>query len=94
MDNNEAKEVRIFEGLKEMTAKLAHRNNDEYMIFKMKIKNLFRYEKDNMNTLKDVIECRNKVHYEYSRQGLPGFTSNSMKLQGNFHIHSGSCVEI
>jgi len=39
-----------------------------------------------MATLKEVIECRNKVNYEYFRRGQPAFTSNKLKLQGIYRL--------
>lgn len=51
-------------------------------MYRDRIKGLFRYEKDNMHTLKEVFDMRSKVHNEYIRQGNPQFTSNSMRMQG------------
>jgi hypothetical protein len=93
-DNNESNELRIYEGLKEMTVKLANRMDGELNAFKSKIKNLIRYEKENMTTLKEVFDMRSKVHSEYQRQGSPAFTSNSMRIQGTSSTMKGSNVEI
>lgn len=62
-DNNQASDIRLFEGLREMTVKIANHINSDYNIFKNKIKQLFMYEKHNMTTLKEIIEARNKIHY-------------------------------
>ena len=51
-DNNQAKDVRVYEGLKEMSVKMGNRINSDIHIFRDKIKNLIRYEKDNMTTIK------------------------------------------
>lgn len=66
-----------------MTVKLANQINGDFNIFKCKIKNLLLYEKSNMTTLKEIFEARNKIHYEFQKQGSPPFSSNSMRIQGN-----------
>lgn len=54
-------------------------------MFRNRIKGFFRYEKDNLTSLKETIENRNKIHSEYIRFGSPPL--NSGKLKGN-------CMEI
>ena len=53
--------------------------NEQFIIFKSKIKNIFRYEKDNMMTLKEVFEQKNKIHAEYVKQGQPPLSQTSQK---------------
>ena len=81
-DNDDNSEFRIFEGLREMTTKEANKVNEMYSMYRDRIKGLFRYEKENMFTLKEVFDMRNKIHSEYNRQGNPVFTSNSMRMKG------------
>lgn len=85
-DNNENSEMRLYEGLKEMTFKLANQVNAEQDIFKSKIKGLFMYEKHNMTTLKEIYDARHKIHSEYVRHGSPPFASNSMRMQGIYVV--------
>lgn len=60
-----------------MCNKMHNSMNEQYVIFKTRIKNILRFEKDNMTTLKEVFEVRNKIHAEYSRQGYPTLSKNS-----------------
>jgi hypothetical protein len=37
-----------------MSVKMSQKLSDQHLIFKHKIRNLFRYERDNMTTLKEL----------------------------------------
>jgi hypothetical protein len=56
--------------------------NEQYIVFKSRLRNVFRFEKDNMNTLKELFESKNKIHYEYARQGYPMLSSTSKTSSG------------
>ena len=75
-----------------MTSKMSARVSGDLNVFKDKIKNFIRYEKDNMTTVKEVFEGRNKIHSEFQKQGSPSFTSNSMRIQGIRFKYQGSNV--
>jgi hypothetical protein len=51
--------------------------NEHYVILKARIKNILRYEKDNMMTLRELFDIKNKVHYEYIKQGAPMLSKSS-----------------
>lgn len=36
--------------------------NEQCVVFKTRVKNILRFEKDNMMTLKQLFETRNKIH--------------------------------
>lgn len=44
--------------------------SSQYTVFKTKIHSLFRFEKENMTTFKEINEVRNKMYNEYLKQGL------------------------
>ena len=44
--------------------------NEQHSIFKNKIQTLFKYERENMNTIKETNEIRNRMFAEYVKQGL------------------------
>lgn len=51
-ENDEPKEFRVYEGIREMCNKMHNSLNEQCVIFKTRIKNILRFEKDNMMTLK------------------------------------------
>lgn len=55
--------MKIYEKFKEVCAKLQNNLNDHNFMFKAKIGNMFKYEKENMYTIKDVVDIRNKINY-------------------------------
>ena len=70
-ENNSSKELRIFEGLREMGVKMQNTIGEQCTTFKSKIYSLIRYEKENMWTIKEIIDQRNKINFEYAKQGSP-----------------------
>lgn len=61
-ENNEPNDVRVYEGLKEMTSRMATRINSDLAVFRDKLKNLFKYERENMTTVRDILDPRNRIH--------------------------------
>lgn len=53
-DNDGNKDLRVYDGLKEVCLKMKQDIDGQYSIFKNQIQTLFKYERDNMTTLKEV----------------------------------------
>ena len=62
--------------MKDFTSRIVSRIGDEENIFKTRIKGFFKYEKENMATLKEVIDVREKVHSNFSRNGCPSLSGS------------------
>lgn len=65
-----------------MCSKMQNSMNEQCVIFKTRIKNILRFEKDNMMTLKELFDNRNKVHHEYAKQGYPTLSKSSQSGKG------------
>ena len=57
----------------------------EAEMFRNRIRTLFRYERDNMATLREVIDCSSSIHHEFNRQGAPPLSANKVRA-GNMEI--------
>lgn len=62
-----------------MVLRLSNKTSKDMEMFRTRIKNLFRYEKDNMTTLRAVIDTSNTIHSEFSRQGCPPLSTSKLK---------------
>lgn len=56
--------------------------NEHYLVFKTRIKNILRYERDNMMTLKELFDTKSKIHSEYAKQGYPILSKGSQSGGG------------
>jgi hypothetical protein len=91
-ENGIEKDFGSFDGLREMTQRLTRKTLGECEMFKSRVKNLFRYEKENMTTLRQIIDSSSNIHYEFARQGFPPLPAS--KLKGpNMEIESPIPIE-
>ena len=85
-DNDEPKELRVYEGIREICNKMQNSMNEQCVVFKTRIKNILRFEKDNMMTLKELFDTRNKIHSEYGRQNYPILSKSTQSSLGQVDI--------
>ena len=68
-----------------MVTRMSNKIVQEAEMFRIRIRTLFRYERDNMATLREVIDCSSSIHHEFSRQGAPPLSANKVRA-GNMEI--------
>lgn len=78
-NNDNTKDLRVFEGLKEICTRMQENLTKHINIFRLRLKPFLRYECNNMWTLKEVIDIRNKIHWEYAKQSYPILTGGASK---------------
>lgn len=79
IENEGPKEFKAFAGLQEMVVRMANKISMDSEMFRSRIKSLFRYEKENMATLREIIDASGGIHYEFARQGSPPLSANKVK---------------
>jgi len=68
-----------------MVTRMSNKIVREAEMFRNRIRTLFRYERDNMATLREVIDCSSSIHHEFNRQGAPPLSADKVRA-GNMEI--------
>ena len=68
-----------------MVTRMSNKIVQEAEMFRNRIRTLFRYERDNMATLREVIDCSSSIHHEFNRQGAPPLSAIKVRA-GNMEI--------
>lgn len=70
-----------------MVTRMSNKIVQEAEMFRQRIRTLFRYERDNMATLREVIDYSSPIHHEFNRQGSPPLSAHKVRA-GSMEIDS------
>ena len=70
-----------------MVTRMSNKIVQQAEIFRERIRALLRYERDNMATLRELIDYSSPIRHEFNRQGTPPLSANKVRA-GSMEIDS------